>query len=80
MGASFRSVGEITELAGCDFLTIAPALLEQLKKSDAPVPQKLSAESARAADPMPKLSFIDDEPEFRWALVRPFSRCAFPFS
>ena len=33
MGASFRNVGEITALAGCDFLTIAPKLLEELKNS-----------------------------------------------
>jgi transaldolase len=33
MGASFRNTGEITELAGCDYLTIAPKLLEELKNS-----------------------------------------------
>ncbi|TKA37465.1 Transaldolase, partial [Friedmanniomyces simplex] len=41
MGASFRSLGEITELAGCDYLTIAPNLLEQLYNSEDKVPQKL---------------------------------------
>lgn len=41
MGASFRNKEEILELAGCDLLTIAPALLEELKKSDAPVVRKL---------------------------------------
>jgi transaldolase len=33
MGASFRNIGEITALAGCDYLTIAPKLLEELKNS-----------------------------------------------
>jgi transaldolase len=49
MGASFRNVGEITELAGCDLLTIAPALLEELSKTEAPLPRKLDPEKARAA-------------------------------
>ncbi|KAK3584290.1 hypothetical protein CHS0354_035371 [Potamilus streckersoni] len=42
MGASFRNTGEITELAGCDRLTISPALLDELAASQATVPQKLS--------------------------------------
>merc|ERR1712227_570019 len=42
MGASFRSVGEVTELAGCDYLTIAPNLLEELYNSQDDVPKKLS--------------------------------------
>ncbi len=37
MGASFRNVGEILELAGCDRLTIAPALLKELSESEAPL-------------------------------------------
>jgi len=41
MGASFRNKDEILELAGCDLLTIAPSLLEELKKSEDPVPRKL---------------------------------------
>lgn len=49
MGASFRNVGEITELAGCDLLTIAPALLEELASTDAPLPRKLDPDKARAA-------------------------------
>jgi len=43
MGASFRSVGEVTELAGCDYLTIAPNLLEQLYNSTDDVPKKLDS-------------------------------------
>jgi transaldolase len=62
--------GEIKSLAGVDFLTIAPALLEQLKNSTEPVPKKLDAHAAAAADPIPKVSFIDNEPEFRWALLQ----------
>ena len=41
MGASFRNVGEITELAGCDLLTISPALLAQLDSTVAELPRKL---------------------------------------
>ncbi len=41
MGASFRNVDEITELAGCDLLTISPKLLDQLKKTEIPLKQKL---------------------------------------
>jgi transaldolase len=42
MGASFRNVGEILELAGCDLLTISPQLLGELQKSTAPLTRKLS--------------------------------------
>ncbi|KAH9965326.1 transaldolase [Russula dissimulans] len=70
MGASFRNVGEIKALAGVDFLTISPTLLEELKKSDAPVPRKLSTEAAGQAEPIPKVSFVDNEPEFRWELLK----------
>ena len=41
MGASFRNIGEITELAGCDLLTIAPALLAELDSKSDPLPRKL---------------------------------------
>ncbi len=41
MGASFRNLGEITELAGCDLLTISPQLLAQLQATEAPLPRKL---------------------------------------
>jgi len=43
MGASFRNIDEITELAGCDLLTIAPALLDKLQSTEAPLPRKLDA-------------------------------------
>jgi len=65
MGASFRNVGEITELAGCDYLTISPNLLEELLNSNAPVPKKLDAEGAKAKD-IPKKSYINDESLFRF--------------
>jgi transaldolase len=70
MGASFRNTGEITSLAGVDFLTISPALLEELKKSTAPVPKKLDAALAAKDAPIPKVSYVDNEPEFRWALLQ----------
>jgi len=67
MGASFRNVGEIKALAGVDFLTIAPALLEELRNSTAPVPRRLGG---RSADPIKKVSYVDNEPEFRWELLQ----------
>ncbi|KAL1760231.1 hypothetical protein FB107DRAFT_256480 [Schizophyllum commune] len=70
MGASFRNVGEIKALAGVDFLTISPSLLEQLKNSTDPVPKKLDASNAKSAAPIPKVSYIDNEPEFRWKLLQ----------
>lgn len=65
MGASFRNVGEIQELAGCDLLTISPQLLGELQKSAAPLPRKLSPELARASK-IEKLPL--DEKKFRWLL------------
>ncbi|KAF2646432.1 transaldolase [Massarina eburnea CBS 473.64] len=65
MGASFRSVGEVTELAGCDYLTIAPNLLEQLYNSQDSVPKKLDASGANTTD-IEKKTYIDDEAEFRF--------------
>lgn len=65
MGASFRNVGEITELAGCDYLTIAPNLLEALYNSKDPVPRKLDAADAKSLD-IPKKSYINDEATFRF--------------
>jgi transaldolase len=65
MGASFRNVGEILELAGCDLLTISPSLLEELQKTPGSVPRKLSPETA-ANYKGPKLSL--DEKAFRWML------------
>lgn len=65
MGASFRSIGEITELAGCDYLTIAPNLLEEMQSSTEAVPKKLDASGAKSLD-IEKLSYIDNEPDFRF--------------
>jgi transaldolase len=65
MGASFRNTGEITELAGCDYLTISPNLLEDLLNSDAPVPKKLDAASASSLN-LEKKSYINSEPSFRF--------------
>lgn len=66
MGASFRSVGEIVELCGCDCLTISPALLETLMTSSDPlVPRLVAAESSTKYEG-DKVSF--DEKAFRWAL------------
>jgi len=46
MGASFRNVGEITELAGCDLLTIAPSLLAELQATEDDLPRKLDPQAA----------------------------------
>jgi transaldolase len=65
MGASFRNKDEITELAGCDLLTIAPSLLDELQKSTQPLPRKLDPAKA-AAHPIKELSL--DEKAFRFLL------------
>jgi len=65
MGASFRNTGEITELAGCDYLTISPNLLEDLLNSQEAVPKKLDASSASSLD-IEKKTYINDEPTFRF--------------
>jgi transaldolase len=65
MGASFRNVGEIQELAGCDLLTISPNLLAELQKSETPLARKLSPEIARESK-IEKLPL--DEKKFRWLL------------
>jgi len=65
MGASFRNVGEILELAGCDYLTIAPNLLEQLHNSTDPVPKKLDASQAKTLN-IEKKTYINNEAEFRF--------------
>jgi transaldolase len=65
MGASFRNADEILGLAGCDLLTISPALLGELAASDGDVPRKLDPEQALAMD-IPKVSY--DERGFRWDL------------
>lgn len=65
MGASFRNVGEITELAGCDLLTISPQLLGELKNSAATIERKLSPEIAKQS----KIEKVPvDEKNFRWLL------------
>jgi len=63
MGASFRNIGEITELAGCDLLTISPDLLGELQGTEGTVQRKLSVEKAKAQD-LERLHL--DEKTFRW--------------
>ena len=63
MGASFRNVGQIQALAGCDRLTISPDLLEQLETSNDPLPRRLSDDGTRTERP-PAV----DEARFRWGL------------
>ena len=65
MGASFRNVSEIEELAGCDRLTISPNLLEELAKDNGTLTRKLSPD-ARSADVPAKMTL--DEKTFRWLL------------
>lgn len=65
MGASFRNTGEITELAGCDYLTISPALLEQLSNSQEAVPKKLDPAAASALS-IEKKTYINNEATFRF--------------
>ena len=65
MGASFRNTDEILELAGCDLLTIAPKLMDQLDDVDGDVPRKLDPEAARAMD-IETLSM--PETRFRWQM------------
>jgi len=65
MGASFRNVGQITSLAGCDLLTIAPELLAQLAASDAPLQRALDPDAAKVMD-LPAVNY--DEAGFRYAL------------
>jgi transaldolase len=65
MGASFRNVGQITALAGCDLLTISPDLLANLAATDAPLVQALDAKHAKELD----LQHVHyDEAGFRFAL------------
>jgi transaldolase len=65
MGASFRNKGEILELAGCDLLTISPALLGELKASTDLVPRKLDPLRAGQSD----IARMDlNEKKFRWLL------------
>jgi transaldolase len=66
MGASFRNVGEVTALAGCDLLTISPGLLGQLEASTDPVPRVLCPETAKALEGLEKIEM--NEKVFRWML------------
>ena len=65
MGASFRNSEEIIELAGCDLLTISPALLAELEETEGKLMQKLIPQEAKMSD-MDKISL--DEKAFRWML------------
>ena len=65
MGASFRNVGQITALAGCDLLTISPDLLAQLAATEAPLSAALEAQAAQALD-LPVVAY--NEASFRLAL------------
>jgi transaldolase len=65
MGASFRNVGQIRELAGCDALTISPELMKELSESQEPLERKLDPEKAKQAK-IEKLEL--DEKKFRWML------------
>jgi transaldolase len=63
MGASFRNIGEIVELAGCDLLTIAPSLLKELEATEGKLVRKLDPANKTAVDKVPV-----DEKSFRWLL------------
>ena len=65
MGASFRNIGEIVELAGCELLTIAPKFLKELENTEGLLIQKLSEEAARQSE-VEKISI--DEKTFRWMM------------
>ncbi len=65
MGASFRNTTQITELAGCDLLTISPQLLQALSDSNDPIQRKLSPEKAQQ-DPIEQVSYT--ESAFRLAV------------
>ncbi len=63
MGASFRNAGEIEALAGCDRLTISPALLDELAKDEGKLERKLSPDAITADAPV-----NIDEKTFRWMM------------
>ena len=71
MGASFRNIGEIKELAGCDLLTIAPKLLEELDSTQADLPRKLDPAKSKQMDiqkiPMDQKTFEKMHAEDRMA-------------
>ena len=63
MGASFRNIGEIQALAGCDRLTISPKLLDELDQQEGELPQQLTADLDRIA-----ADTALDEASFRWEM------------
>jgi transaldolase len=65
MGASFRNIGEIIQLAGCDALTISPALLKELENTEGLLEKKLDAKDADSQDIQP---IQMDEKTFRWMM------------
>lgn len=65
MGASFRNIGEILQLAGCDLLTISPALLEELSRKEGALEVHLSPEKAKESQIQ---RIPTDEKSFRWLL------------
>lgn len=65
MGASFRNIGEITQLAGCDLLTISPSLLHELEHTEGMLEKKLSVEKALQSD-IQKINM--NEKTFRWMM------------
>ena len=65
IGASFRNIGQIQALAGCDLLTIAPELMAQLQATDAPLARVLDAAAAQSAD-IHAVTY--NEASFRYAL------------
>jgi len=67
MGASFRTMEQTIELAGCDLLTISPQILEKLASSNAPIKRLLDPESAKIKCPI-KEKIIFDQKSFLWAL------------
>ena len=71
MGASFRNIGEITELAGCDLLTIAPKLLAELDSTEKELPRKLDPEKSKSMEiekiPMDQATFEKMHAEDRMA-------------
>ena len=64
MGASFRNIDEIAQLAGCDKLTISPSLLAELADNTDPLPRKLSPQLSKSTHPI----WQPTETEFRWHL------------
>jgi transaldolase len=71
MGASFRNIGEIRELAGCDLLTISPQLLGELESTQEELPRKLDPEKAKSMQiekiPMDEATFVRMHAEDRMA-------------